>query len=125
MTGAPLWVEAVVATLLLASSVFSIIAAVGLVRLRDYFQRMHAPALANTASAWCVSLATIVLFSALDARLAIFAASVNVLLAITAPVTTLLLARAGLFRKRLAGKDVPPAYGGNPRKPHAEPERQQ
>jgi len=33
---------------------------------------------------------------------------IPILLAITVPVTTLLLARTGLFRKRMAGDDVPP-----------------
>jgi multicomponent K+:H+ antiporter subunit G len=113
MNALPLWVEAIVAALLLASGLLSLVAAVGLVRLRDYFQRLHAPALANTAGAWCVSLATIVFFSVMESRLALFALVVNVLLAITAPVTTLLLSRTGLFRQRLAGKQVPAAFGGN------------
>ena len=114
MNALPLWVEMIVAGLLLASGLLSLVAAVGLVRLRGYFQRLHAPALANTAGAWCVSLATIVFFSVTESRLALFAIVVNVLLAITAPVTTLLLARTGLFRQRLAGNNVPAAFGGNP-----------
>jgi multicomponent K+:H+ antiporter subunit G len=116
MTALPFWIEAVVAALLLASGVLSIVAAVGLVRMKSYFQRMHAPALANTGGAWCVALATFVYFSMMDAHLALYAFIVSVLLAITAPVTTLLLARTGLFRKRLAGLDVPPSFGG-PLKP--------
>ena len=111
MTTVPFWVEAVVAALLLASGVLSLVAAVGLVRMKSYFQRMHAPALANTGGAWCVALATFVYFSMVDAHLALYAFIVSVLLAITAPVTTLLLARTGLFRKRLAGMDVPPSFG--------------
>ena len=121
MTAAPLWIDWLVAALLLASGVLSVAGAVGLVRLKDYFQRMHAFALANTGGALCVSLATLLYFSALDRRLALYAVILNVLLAITSPVTTLLLARAGLFRKRLAGLEVPRAFGGNPRK--ASPER--
>lgn len=111
MNGAPWVVEAVVAVLLLASGLLSLVAAVGLVRLEDYFERMHAPALANTGGTWCVTLGTIVYFSAAETPLALYAGVVNVVLAVTAPVTTLLLARTGLFRKRLAGKDVPAAFG--------------
>jgi multicomponent K+:H+ antiporter subunit G len=122
MSPMPWVVEAVVAALLLASGVLSLVAAVGLVRLKEYFQRLHAPALANTGAAWCVALGTIVYFSFLDGRLALYAGIVNVLLAITAPVTTLLLARTGLFRKRVAGKDVPAAFGGNPERPSRQEE---
>jgi multicomponent K+:H+ antiporter subunit G len=102
-----LWVEIPVAILLLLSSLFTLIGAVGLVRLKDYFQRMHPPALASTLGAWCVALASILYFSALKSMPVLHAWLIPVLLAITMPVTTLLLARAALFRKRMAGDDVP------------------
>src|SRR5476649_1600321 len=104
----PLWVEASVAVLLVLSSVFALIGAIGLLRMKDFFQRMHPPALASTLGAWCVALASIIYFSALKSSPVIHAWLIPILLAITVPVTTLLLARTGLFRKRMAGDDVPP-----------------
>jgi multicomponent K+:H+ antiporter subunit G len=104
----PLWVEAVTAVLLVASGLFSLTGAVGLLRLQDFFQRMHPPTLAYTFGAWCVTLASIVYFSALDARPSLHVWVIIILLSITAPVTTILLARVGLFRRRRAGEDVPP-----------------
>jgi len=101
------WVEAVVSVLLVASGALSVIAAVGIVRMPTFFRRLHPPALANTLGAWCVALASIVYFTALDGHLSLRAWLVNILLAITAPITTVLLARAGLFRKRQAGDEVP------------------
>ena len=68
-------------------------------RLPDFFQRMHAPALANTFGSWCVALASIVYFSCSSAP-ALHTVLIVILLAITAPVTTMLLARAALFRNR-------------------------
>ena len=103
-----IWIDALVALLLVASGLLSLTAALGLVRLPDFFQRMHPPALATTLGAWCVTLASIVHFSALEARLALQPWLIIMLLAITAPVTTTLLARAALFRKRQAGEPVPP-----------------
>lgn len=44
----PFWLELVTAALLLTGSLFALIGAIGLVRLKDYFQRMHPPALAST-----------------------------------------------------------------------------
>ncbi|WP_296181414.1 Na+/H+ antiporter subunit G [Pseudomonas sp. UBA1879] len=105
----PFWVEALTALLLVASSLFALIGALGLVRMKDFFQRMHPPALASTIGAWCVALASIVYFSALNEGPVLHAWLIPILLAITVPVTTLLLARTGLFRKRMAGdQDVPP-----------------
>jgi|SRR5688572_30308745 multicomponent K+:H+ antiporter subunit G len=111
MTAVPLWAELVVSILLVLSGVLSLAAAVGLVRLKDFFQRMHPPALANTAGAWCVALASIIYFSMLQERLTVHAWVAVVLLSITAPVTTVLLARAALFRKRQRGESAPPPLG--------------
>ncbi|MDD1013470.1 Na+/H+ antiporter subunit G [Pseudomonas rubra] len=103
----PFWVEVLVASLLLLSSLFALSGAVGLIRLKDFFQRMHPPALASTLGAWCVALASILYFSMLKQTPVLHAWLIPVLLAITVPVTTLLLARAALFRKRMAGDQVP------------------
>ena len=105
------WIEAIVATLLVASGLLAVTGALGIVRLREFFQRMHPPALANTLAAWCAALASAVYFSALDSTLVLYPFVINVLLAITAPVTTVLLARAALLRKRAAGAAVPPPLG--------------
>lgn len=103
----PFWLELTTAVLLLTGSVFALVGALGLVRLKDFFQRMHPPALASTIGAWCVSLASIIYFSGLKQSPVLHAWLIPVLLSITIPVTTLLLARAALFRKRMAGGDVP------------------
>ena len=109
----PFWIEALVAVLLVVSGVFALIGAFGLLRMQGFFLRMHASALTNTIGAWCVTLASIVYFSALEARLAIHAWVIIILLALTVPITTVLLARTALFRKRQAGADVPSPLGGN------------
>ncbi|HGM5579406.1 TPA: Na+/H+ antiporter subunit G [Pseudomonas putida] len=103
----PFWLELVTAALLLIGSLFALLGAIGLVRLKDYFQRMHPPALASTIGAWCVSLASILYFSELKQGPVLHAWLIPILLSITVPVTTLLLARAALFRKRMSGEKVP------------------
>jgi multicomponent K+:H+ antiporter subunit G len=105
----PFWAEALTAILLVLSSLFALTGALGLLRMKDFFQRMHPPALASTIGAWCVALASIIYFSALKDAPVLHAWLIPILLAITVPVTTLLLARTGLFRKRMAGDEgVPP-----------------
>ena len=91
--------EFMVAALLLASGALSLIAALGLLRLPDFFQRMHAPALA-TLGTWCVAIASIVNFSVIGANIDLRGTVVIILLAVTAPITTTLLARATVFRQR-------------------------
>lgn len=105
----PFWVEAVVALLLVLSGVFVLISAIGFLRLDDFFLRMHPPALAYTFGSWCVSLASIVYFSTLESRPMLHPWLIIIVLSITVPVTTLLLARVALFRRRTTGVAETPA----------------
>ena len=107
------WAELLVALLLLASGVLALLAAAGLLRLPDFFTRMHAPALVSTLAAWIVALASIVHFSSRDAGLALHAWLIIIVLSITAPVTTIVLARAALFRRRLSGDALPSPLGAS------------
>lgn len=106
------WIEIPVALLLVLGGLFALAAAVGVVRFKTFFQRMHPPALAFSFAAWCVTLASIVYFSAQDDKLALRSWLIIIFLSLTVPVTTILLARTELFRRRTAGgvggDDVPP-----------------
>jgi multicomponent K+:H+ antiporter subunit G len=93
-------VELLVAALLLASAVLVLAAAFGLWRLDDFFLRMHAPALANTLASWAVALASIVYFSAQGGRPVLHQWVIVILLGITVPITTGIVARAALFHLR-------------------------
>ena len=109
MSPVPLWVEVAVATLLASSGVFVVISAIGFSSLADFFVRMHPPALAYTFGSWSVTLAGILYFSALESRAVLHPWLIIVMLSITVPVTTLLLARVALFRRRAArAADTPP-----------------
>jgi multicomponent K+:H+ antiporter subunit G len=117
----PIWVE--VAALLVLSGVFALAAAIGLLRFKTFFMRLHPPALAFSMAAWCVTLASIVYFTVLGQKLSLHHWLIIVFLAMTVPVTTTLLARTELFRQRtrqpVAG-DVPaplsePAAAAEPR----------
>ena len=105
------WIEIPVALLLVLSGLFALAAGVGVVRFQSFFQRMHPPALAYSFAAWCVTLASIVYFSAQDDKLALRSWLIIVFLSLTVPVTTILLARTELFRRRTArgGRgEIPP-----------------
>ena len=110
----PVVVEAVTALLLCASGAASLVAALGMVRLPRFFQRMHPPALAATFGVWAVALASMLYFSFLGGMPVLHTWVVACVLAVTMPLTTLLLARAALFRKRQEGTvDVPASLRGS------------
>ena len=109
MNAVPFWVELTVAVLLVLSGLFVVISAVGFLRLPDFFLRLHPPALAYTFGSWCVTLAGILYYSVLEARLELHPWLIIILLSMTVPVTTVLLARVALFRRRVAAAaDTPP-----------------
>jgi multicomponent K+:H+ antiporter subunit G len=109
----PVWAQAIVALLLVLSGVFVLLSALGFLCLRDFFLRMHPPALAYTFGSWCVVGASILHLSLQESRLVLHPSLLIVLLSITVPVTTLLLARVALFRRRTtADGDAPPPLTG-------------
>ena len=99
--------EVIVTVLLLFSGTVVLTAALGLHRLSDFFARMHAPALASTLGAWTVALASVIHFSARAGELQLHVWLIIVVLSISAPVTTIVLGRAALFRRRRSGDLLP------------------
>jgi multicomponent K+:H+ antiporter subunit G len=105
------WAEWLTAFFVLAGAAFAAIGSFGLVRLPTFFQRIHTPTLGATAGVWCMTAATIVFFSVQDANLFLHAVLIALFLALTAPVTTIFLVRAALFRERQKGGDPVGARG--------------
>lgn len=116
MTGAfiagplPLWAEVLTAVFVLAGAALAAIGSFGLVRLPTFFRRIHTPTLGATLGTWCVTIATIVYFSVQGGNLFLHALLIAGFVALTAPVTTIFLMRAALFRERQKGGNVPPPF---------------
>ena len=96
----PLWAGIPAVVLLVLAGVFSLTGSVGLLRLRDFYSRVHAPTLATTMGAVCTLLASVLVFSALRSRLALHELVIALLLVLTSPVTAMLLMRAARYRMR-------------------------
>jgi multicomponent K+:H+ antiporter subunit G len=113
-TQLPLWVDVVTAVLVVVGALLALVGSIGLLRLRSFFQRVHAPTLGTTGGTWLLTLATALQFSFVREQLFVHALLIALFIALTAPITTVFLMRAALFRERLAGKDVPPTVTGQP-----------
>ncbi|MEP6558335.1 MAG: monovalent cation/H(+) antiporter subunit G [Burkholderiales bacterium] len=99
-TAVPLWVEVLVAVLLLASGALTLIGAIGLVRMKTFFLRMHAASVIPTLATACAVVASILYFSFAWHTFAVYQLVVLIFLAVSVPVPTLLLTRVALFRNR-------------------------
>lgn len=104
----PLWLDIVVSVLVLAGAFVAFMGSFGLLRLKNYFERVHAPSIIATLGCWFTMHATLIYFSATD-NLALHALLIALFIAITVPITTIFLMRAALFRARRMGEKVPPS----------------
>ena len=96
----PLWFALPAALLLILSGLLTLIGCLGLLRLQDFYARIHAPTLGTTLGAGGVLHASMLVSSGLSGRWVIHEVVIGLFLVMTAPVTTLLLMRAARFRER-------------------------
>lgn len=96
----PAWAALLVAFLLLAGAGLTLIGSVGLLRLKNFYQRVHAPTLGTTLGAGGVLLASIVFFSILQTRPVLHEILLTVFVTVTTPVSLMLLVRAARSRER-------------------------
>ena len=103
----PLWAEIIIAALVLSGGALALLGSFGLLKLPTFFERVHAPAIIATGACWCILLASLLFYSLQGNGLALGSLLIAGFIAITTPVTTIFLMRAGLFRARRAGDNVP------------------
>jgi multicomponent K+:H+ antiporter subunit G len=94
----PAWAALAAALLLFAGASIILIGALGLLRLRTFYQRIHGPAITITLGAGGVLLASMVYFTAAQSRLVVHEVIIAVFLLATAPVVSMLVMRAAVYR---------------------------
>lgn len=87
--------ELVIAALLVVGGGFCLIAAIGLVRFRDFYMRLHGPTKASTLGTGALLLASMV-WHWMHGEWAVRELLITLFLFVTAPVSASLLAQAAL-----------------------------
>ena len=114
MADIPAWAAAAVSLLLVAGGSITLIGALGLLRLPSFYQRIHGPAIIVTLGAGGVLLASMLYFSVLQSRPVLHELIIAMFICMTAPVVSMLLIRAAIYRDRRAGSDPAAAAGVPP-----------
>ena len=96
----PLWASLPAALLLIGGGILTLLGSLGLLRLDDFFARVHAPTMGSTLGTYCVLTASMLVSSALAARPVIHELLIALLILITAPVTTMILMSAAIRREK-------------------------
>jgi multicomponent K+:H+ antiporter subunit G len=94
----PAWAAVMVAALLILGASIILIGALGLLRLRTFYQRIHGPAITITLGAGCILLASMVYFTVSQSRLVVHEVIIAAFLLMTAPVVSMLIMRAAVYR---------------------------
>ena len=98
--------EGLIALLLVVGGLFALIGAIGLVRFRDFFQRLHAPTKASTLGVGGMLLASMVWHWA-QGEWALRELLITLFVFVTAPVSANLLAQAALHLRSSSKAPVP------------------
>ena len=102
----PLWASIPASILLVLGGLLARTGSAGLLGVRTFYARIHAPTLGNTMGCGCVLAASILVFSALSSRPVFHEVIITLLLIVSSPVTAMLLMRAGVYRNRLTKADA-------------------
>jgi len=108
----PSWAALAAALLLALGATIVLIGALGLLRLRTFYQRIHGPAITITLGAGGVLLASMVYFTAAQSRLVVHELIIAGFLLATAPVVSMLIMRAAVYRDLRARKGESGATAG-------------
>jgi multicomponent K+:H+ antiporter subunit G len=104
--------ELVVSVFLLTGGVFILVGSIGLMRLPDFFMRLHAPTKATTLGMGGLLIASMILFTLREpGHISVHELLITLFLFITAPVSAHMMAKTALHQKlkmmkRTQGQDL-------------------
>ncbi|RBO90562.1 monovalent cation/H(+) antiporter subunit G [Pseudochrobactrum asaccharolyticum] len=96
----PLWAAILVSVFLLAGALITMIGAIGLVRFKLFYERIHAPTLGTTFGVGGILIASIIFFTVLQSRPVLHELLITAFVFVTTPVTLMLLTRATMHRDK-------------------------
>jgi multicomponent K+:H+ antiporter subunit G len=92
----PLWLDILLAALLVIGTAFALVGSWGLAKLSDVLKRLHGPAKATTLGVGCVLIGSALYFSMREGSLSLHEFLITLFLFITAPVSAHLLVQAAM-----------------------------
>ncbi|MDX3775265.1 Na+/H+ antiporter subunit G [Chromatiaceae bacterium AAb-1] len=92
------WFAVPVIIFLIAGSSVTLIGALGLLRLSDFYQRIHGPAITITFGTGSILIASMIYFTGLQARPVVHELLITAFVFLTAPVTAMMIMRAAVYR---------------------------
>lgn len=108
LTDLPIWAAIPVCLLLLTGSAITLIGSLGLIRLKTFYGRLHAPTLGSSAGTILICLASMLAFAVLQNRWIFHEVLIIIFIILTTPVALMLLGQSALYRDRIEGNSEVP-----------------
>lgn len=89
-------IEYTIAALLLIGGFFTLVGAIGLARLPDFYTRLHAPTKATTLGVGAVMVASVIYFASIEDSMHTAEILITMFLFLTAPISANILAKAAM-----------------------------
>lgn len=99
MSEMPLWVTLPGTVLLVIGGLVTLIGSLGLLRLPGFYARMHGPSMGTTIGTATVLLVSLLVSSATSERPVIHELIITVLVLMSAPVSSMMLLKAAMYRE--------------------------
>lgn len=112
----PPWLMALVAFFLVLGSTLTLLGAFGLIHLKSFYDRIHAPTLGTSWGTAAILVASLLAWSWVQDRVFIHELVIGICVMVTTPVTLMLLGRAAVHRDRVENSGaVPTAVVSEPK----------
>ncbi|WP_170303936.1 monovalent cation/H(+) antiporter subunit G [Sphingosinicella humi] len=99
----PTWAALMVAFMVLLGAGITLVGSLGLLKLKTFYERVHAPTLGTTLGTGFIVLGSMICFSVIQSRPLVHELLIIAFVTVTTPITLMLLARAALYRDRTEG----------------------
>lgn len=103
--------EWIISILLLLGGSFVLVGSIGLIKMPDFFMRLHGPTKATTLGMASLLIAAMIFFSRTEAGLSVKEILISLFLLLTAPISAYMLIKSAIHHKlesieRTKGKDL-------------------
>lgn len=96
----PAWAALPAGVLLIFGGLLVVIGSLGLLRMPNFYERMHPPTMGTTLGTGCVLIASMLVSSAVAGRPVLHELLITLFLVMTAPVSAITLMSAAITRTR-------------------------
>ncbi|MDD9709483.1 monovalent cation/H(+) antiporter subunit G [Seohaeicola sp. SP36] len=110
----PAWLMLIVAFFLVLGSSLTLLGTFGLLHLKSFYDRIHAPTLGTSWGAAAILLASLLAWSWIQDRVFLHEIVIGICIMLTTPVTLMFLGRSALQRDRAAGQLQAPKPSRDP-----------